>query len=217
MTDARSQMATWLSPAAAAMALHARRSCGSSSLDGSDDQRRARRRPQGGAGRAERDERPRLHPVDVQRAREPGDVRAPADLGLGQRVRRLRRRQHDPPVRVRGLQPHHRPRLAVRQHHPAAGAPVPARCRSPGARRVDVRASRTSSPTRPTRTRAATSRATWPRMISKTHVLGIIGPIATSVTPSCTSTASRPELLRRRQPLTATVHVSTPGRSATTA
>ena len=76
-----------------------------------------------------------------------------------------------------GLQPDHRPRLAVRRHGPAARAEVPEGLVRLGYGERRRSACRTSTPTRPPRTRAATSRATWRALLSKTKVIGVIGPI----------------------------------------
>ena len=95
---------------------------------------------EGGSHRSERNERPCLHTVDVQRTREPEVVRAPDDLGFGERVRRVRRSEHHPRVRVQGLQPHRRPWVTIRVHDRATGTPIPEGRLRVGNCRSDVRA-----------------------------------------------------------------------------
>ncbi len=63
-------------------------------------------------------------------------------------------------------------------HDPAARAEVPEGLVRVGHGEPRRSACRTSTRTRPPRTRAATSRATWRELISKSKVIGVIGPIA---------------------------------------
>ena len=110
------------------------------------------------------------------RPREPEGAVQPEDLRLGERVRRRRRGEHHPPVRLRGLQPDHRPRLAVRQHDPAAGAPVPEGLLRLGNGGLDVRADEhLRLPGQLERGRLRPG--LHGRAAEQAKVLGIIGPI----------------------------------------
>ncbi len=124
--------------------------------------RRGRPRPQGRPRRAERQERPGVHPVDGGGAPGPPAVGEPADRHLRQPVRRRRCGQRDPAVRVRGLQPRHRPRVAVRLDDPAARPAVPERLVRVGDRRLDLQpAERVRVPGQFQRGRVRAGR-TWP-------------------------------------------------------
>ena len=121
------------------------------------------RRAEGGAHRAERAQRPRVHAVDVRGpSAAEGEVPLQA-VRLGEPVRRRGRGERHAPVRSRGLQPHRRPRLPVRRDDPAARAELPQGVVRLGHRELDVQPAERVCVPGQRRTRAATCRATWRR------------------------------------------------------
>ena len=138
--------------------------------DGRDD-------AEGGADRAERAQRPRVHAVDAPRASQPAEEVRLRALRLGEPVRRRKRGEHHPPVREPGLRPGHRPRIAVRRVDRAARTAVPEDSFAWGTAgttygQPNVYAYEANSQ------EGGYVNGYIASLMSKTKVLGVIGPIA---------------------------------------